>query len=183
MRLPDGAGFLITPSAMFKGALHPEDIVFLDPAGKPDPGGPAPSVETSMHVGIYTARRDVNAIIHAHPPMAILAGALEISIPVLVMEAVVLSKVPVIPFLMPGSEELARQVASALASAPVPAVHLQNHGVVTVGSSLREASNVALALEEVSHLAILAALTGRTPREIPEKFQGEVVNLIMRRRG
>lgn len=121
LRLPDGEGYLITPSAMFKGGLQPESIVFVDPAGKPEAGGLAPSVETSMHLQIYFVKQDVNAVIHAHLPMAILVGALGMRIPALVMEAVVLSEIPAIPFMLPGSQELAQRVSRALSSA-IPAV-------------------------------------------------------------
>lgn len=52
LRLADGEGFLITPSGMFKGGLTAEQIVFVDAAGSPGPGGGVPSVETGMHLAV-----------------------------------------------------------------------------------------------------------------------------------
>lgn len=182
LRLPKGEGYLITPSAMFKGGLRPEDIVFVDPEGNPEAGAPAPSIETSMHLQIYAVRQDVNAVIHAHPPMAILVGALGIRVPALVMEAVVLSEIPLIPFMIPGSQDLAQKVSNAFSSnVPIPAVQLQNHGIVTVGSSLREASNIALAFEEVCKLAVISELIGRKPVEIPQNMHQEIIYRAIRR--
>lgn len=182
LRLPGGDGYLITPSGMFKGGLEPEDIVFLDPGGNPDPQGRVPSIETSMHLAVYAVRPGVAAVLHAHSPMATLAGVLRVRIPALTVEAVAFAQLPVVPFVVPGSPELAQAVAQAFREAPVaPAVLLQNHGVVTVGETLRQAANAALALEEVCRLAIMCLLLDREPVEIPPELQETLRRLVFER--
>jgi L-fuculose-phosphate aldolase len=56
--------------------------------------------------------------------------------------ALLLPRLPFVPFGEPGSAELARRIAAALAEGPEPlpgAALLERHGAVAVGSSIEEA--------------------------------------------
>lgn len=182
LRLPGGEGFLITPSGTFKGGLRPQDMVLLDPEGRPGEGEGTPSIETAMHLAVYGAVPGTGAVIHAHPPMATVVGVLGLPIPALTVEALAFSGLPLVPFLVPGSPELAEAVARALRQHPgAPAVLLQNHGIVTAGATLRQAANAALALEEVCRLAVTCLALGREPVEIPAHLRGPLKALLRER--
>lgn len=167
-RLPGGA--LITPSRMHKGSLRPEDLVQVDAAGRPaakgaGPENARPSVETGLHLKVYELRPAVNAVVHTHAPMATLLGLLGLPVPPVTLEAVHYVDMPLIPFAIPGSDGLVQAVAGGLGDSP--AALLRNHGLLTVGSDLRDAADKALALEEVARLVVIARLFGKEPATIP----------------
>ena len=62
---------LITPSGLHKGFLTEEDLVVIDLEGKKLSGKNLPSSEYNTHLYIYKNRKDVEAIVHAHPPYCI----------------------------------------------------------------------------------------------------------------
>ena len=142
----DGDTLLITPSGRRKDELAPEDllVVALEP-GAATPGGSAPptarpSSDVAIHRAIYRARPDVSAIVHAHVPaaMALTVAGLAPDPAELPETALLLPRLPVVPFGAMGSDELAARVASALAAGPEPlprAALLERHGAVSVGTS------------------------------------------------
>lgn len=147
-RLGDGR-LLITPSGLRKDELTPEDLVVVSIAGS-GVGAPARSMRASsdvaIHRAVYAARPDVRAVVHAHLPAAMaltLAG--EIPDPSALPEtALLLPRLPHVPFATPGSRELAEAIASAFMEDPRPwasAVLLERHGAVAVGASVDEAVN------------------------------------------
>lgn len=153
VRLDDGT-ILITPSGRRKDELVPGDLVIVPirpgggvahaPGGDGTEAGATPSSDVAIHRAVYEARADVVAVVHAHLPTAMaltLAG--EIPDPAALPEtALLLPRLPYIPFSTPGSAELAAAVAGAFAEAPEPfpgAVLLDRHGSVAVGATVNQA--------------------------------------------
>jgi L-fuculose-phosphate aldolase len=149
----DHGMILVTPSGRRKDELQPSDLVVV-PIGLAAGGGRdgegaggaglRASSDLAIHRAIYVARPDVDAVVHAHLPAAMaltLAG--EVPDPAALPEtALLLPRLPFVPFGIPGSDELAGRVAAALASAPEPppgAVLLERHGAVAVGASVDQA--------------------------------------------
>lgn len=153
IRLEDGR-LLITPSGQRKDELARGDLVIvpLEPAGGPEPISPSgltPSSDLAIHRAVHRARPDLRAVAHAHLPASLaltLAG--EIPDPAVLPEtALLLPRLPYLPFGAPGSIELATRVAAALAdgragSEPAAtAVLLERHGAIAVGRTIDEAVN------------------------------------------
>ncbi len=171
IRLP-GDRLLVTPTGRRKDALGPADllVVPLDPAAAPpptDPGAARPSSDIAIHRAIYRARDDVRAVVHAHVPAAMaltLAG--EIPEPSALPEtALLLPRLPFVPFGAPGSDELAGRIAAALAAGPEPAAVaalLERHGAVTVGTA---GGNGAAALAQAVDRMDLVDVLCRTWRD------------------
>lgn len=111
-----------------------------------------PSSEWKLHVEVYKLRKDIRAIAHLHPPYSIVVSTLlEEELPIMTPEAeVYLKKIPIVPFKPAGSWELARETAKYLEA--YDAVIMENHGVVTVGKSLREAYYKTELVEESAKL-------------------------------
>ena len=78
---------------------------------------------------------------------------------------------PMIPFMVPGTEELAHTVAKALSFKGCRAVLLQNHGLVTIGKDFEEALNIA---EEIDEAALIMVLTAGKARTIPVENLDEI---------
>jgi len=159
--------FWITPSRIFKGELDTPSLVKINLEGNVIEGYEKPSAEIPMHRAIYKNRQDVNAVIHAHNPVATGLALAGIEIEPVTIEAVLtLGKVPIVPFTYPGTESLARAVVKYLPG--VRALILQNHGVVGLGFDLVEAKTIVETLEEVAQTQWVAYHFGK-PKLISKK--------------
>jgi L-fuculose-phosphate aldolase len=139
---------LVSPAGRRKDELEAGDLVVVSLAEDDRDSRPSgrPSSDLAIHRAIYGARAAVRAIAHAHPPAALaltLAG--ELPDPSILPEtALLLPRLPFVPFAAPGSERLAAAIASAFGSpddiADLPgAVLLERHGAVAVGETIDQA--------------------------------------------
>ena len=159
--------FVITPSQLPRASIKPSDILVLDEHGEVLEGERNPSVETGMHLKIYEARPHVGAVIHFHSLHATALAAVHETIPPFLDELIPFlgEDIPTLPYAMPGTEELASYVASALASRN--AALLANHGAVVCGSDLSDAFHKARLLEKVATVYVLAKSLGE-PKRLPD---------------
>ncbi len=98
-----------------------------------EPESRSPSSEALMHTAVLRAKPEAQAVIHCHAPHAtILVNAGLPFLPVST-EAAFFQKIGRIPFVMPGTQELADAVVEALGDGW--AVLLQNHGLLVAGRS------------------------------------------------
>jgi L-ribulose-5-phosphate 4-epimerase len=136
-----------------------EDMLTLDLDGKVLKGEGKPSIETSLHIGIYNVRKDARAIFHVHPPFATAYAVAGKKMP-LVTEAarIVLVDVPLLQSAPPGSIELATRVADAFKDSRVKAVLLREHGIVTLGITLENAYCTTSLVEDTAKVALLSSL-------------------------
>ena len=65
-----GDRLLITPSGVSKGRMTPDMLLVTDLDGNVLEGDRHPSSEGKMHLEVYRNRPDVNAVVHAHPPVS-----------------------------------------------------------------------------------------------------------------
>jgi L-fuculose-phosphate aldolase len=153
------AGFLITPSGVPYADMTAAQIVELPLPARDEPStGPRPSSEWRMHAAIYEARPTVTAIVHTHSPRATALTCAGRGIPAFhYMIALAGGDVRCMPYATFGSDKLAAHAVRGLEGRR--AVLLANHGVVTVGPSLRSAQAVAVEVENMAgqYLDLLAA--------------------------
>lgn len=151
-----GDHVMITASGIPYAKLRVDQIIEIDFDGTVFSGQGDPSSEWRMHTAIYARRGDVGAIVHTHSPIATAAAIALPSLPVLHDEGRILfgDTIPVSEHHAPGTWELANAVADALKGSR--AVLVANHGVVGVGATLDEAFEVAVKIEEIAHLYLLA---------------------------
>ena len=134
---------LITPTGRRKDELSPADLVAVPlratEASESRGSEPRPSSDIAIHRAIHGARADVLAVVHAHLPAAMsltLAGVVP-DPAVLPETALLLPRLPFVPFAPAGSEALAAAIATAISTGdPLPgAVLLERHGAVAVGDA------------------------------------------------
>ncbi len=160
-----------TPTGVLKAELTPSQVVVMDSGGKVVEGG-RPSSEWPMHVAIYQKRPDVKAVVHAHPPytLALSLAGFDFSRPLLAEAAIFLKEIAVIPFALPGTEEVPKAMEPYLQKSQV--FILERHGAVTLGKDLAEAFNLMLILEQVSRVTWLAlSLNSEAKSLSPEELE------------
>jgi ribulose-5-phosphate 4-epimerase/fuculose-1-phosphate aldolase len=158
VRLPEGDRILITPS-MAPGDVKPEDLTIMDLRGKKLAGEREPVLEHWIHTSIYRLRRDVQAVVHAHPlvPVAFTLADEPLK-PMRLGDGRLSEGVPIFPG--PGedsfivTEELGMETARALGNHP--ALLLRGHGIVTVGDSIEAACLMAIRVNDVASHQLLA---------------------------
>jgi len=136
------------------------------------PGRTEPTSELALHLALYRARPDVNAVIHLHPQTALLLDALGEHIRIVTTDhAFYLRRVSTVPFRLPGSVELAALTA-AMAADGTNCLVLSQHGCVVMAGSVELAHKRARNLEEAASLTYRALAAGRLEnlRSCPEEF-------------
>jgi L-fuculose-phosphate aldolase len=157
-----GDDLWISPSGCSMDELKPEDWVRVSlTSGESYPDQARPSSELVMHREIYLARPDVAAIFHSHPPHVFALTLVGIEIRPIGSEAPILlgERIPIVPYEIPTSPTLGKAVATYAPDYNVMA--LENHGLVTLGKTIREASNRTELAEELAKVMILAYSLGQ----------------------
>lgn len=173
---------LVTASGVSKGFLSDEDLVVIDLAGGLVPSylgrGRQASSEISMHLEVYRQRPDVNAVVHAHPPLATAFSIAGVSLARCVIPEVIvtLGGIPTAQYATPGTTEVPASIRQSIRD--YDAMILAHHGSLTVGDTLWEAY---LRLEKVEHTAeitLAAQQLGRVNTLSPEAVE----KLVQKRR-
>ncbi len=168
VRLTAGT-LLVTPTGVSKAAVRPADMVVADLQGNLLAGTRRVTSEIGMHLAIYSARPDVLAVLHAHPPIATAFACSGRALDeCLCQEAVMtVGTVPLARYATTGTDEVAASLAPFIASHD--AILLENHGVVTAGTgpacALTDAFFKLETLEHVAHVSLIAHQLG-TPRPL-----------------
>lgn len=115
-----------------------------------------PSAENGFHFGILRERSDVNVVLHFQSPFATAiacSGRDQKDFFVIPEIPYYIGPVAVVPYVNPGSIDLAKEVISAMKEHDLAI--LKNHGQVTVGKSfndvIQKASFFELACEIIFH--------------------------------
>lgn len=172
----------ITPSRTFKGGLTADEMIMVDFEGcRMDvEGNPAgnPSVEAVYHAGILKRRLEMNSVIHTHAPLATAFAMCDMHMPPITTEAIFMMDLPVIPWAMGGSRELADYMIEYVGNTHAGGAFLRNHGLVTIGRSLREAADATYAIEHTIRILLLCKSIGREPSVIPQETVDLLLNYI-----
>ena len=155
----------VTPSGLRYAELTPELVGVHRLDGTVVEGPLAPTSELPLHLAIYAARPEVDAIVHTHSPAATALSTLVEEIPsVHYYVAMFGGPVVVAPYATYGTEELARNVVDALRDRT--GCLMGNHGAVTVGPDLVSAHDKSVYLEWLCDVYLRASSAG-SPRLLP----------------
>jgi len=164
----------VTPTSIEYDRISPDDIVVVGPDGAIRHGSRVPSSETPLHCLVYESRPEITAIVHTHSPYATTLAVLGMSIPAVhyMIAALETDEIAVAGYATYGTDALARNVRRAF-GAPSRAVLIANHGVVTVGESLKRAADAAEAVETLAGLYYRSLAIGK-PNVLSTEQMAEV---------
>jgi L-fuculose-phosphate aldolase len=174
LRLATGAErplLAITPSSKHYDLLAVDDIQIVDLNGNNVEGNLRPSMETMLHIGIYRARKNINAIIHTHSVYASAAAVAGREIPPILDDQVAFlgGEIKLARHALSGSPEQVAAVIAALADRS--GVLLANHGAVGTGRTMRDAFTAAELIEKTAKIYLLALSAGKVNRLPPEAIE------------
>ena len=185
LRIAGADAMAITPMGVPYTELDDADVVVVDFELEPvdADGDGIPSSESLLHVGIYTRRADVGAIVHTHAIFSSVAAVTGREIPPIVDEMVVYvgGGIRVSEYAFPGTEALAENVCEALKGRN--AALIRNHGAVGVGRTIDEALRVCSLVERVAKIHAFASMTGEVGELPPEVVEREQAIYRMRTGG
>ena len=163
----DDNTFFATPTGVSKGYMTPEMICKVDGEGNLKEANKwKPSSEFKMHLRVYKERDDVNAVVHAHPPIATAFAIAGIPLDKLIMpEAVIfLGAVPIAEYGTPSTMEIPDSLMPYIHD--YDAILLANHGALSFGCDLNTAFFRMESTEFYAKLLMYARLLGGE-KEIP----------------
>ena len=157
----DPRRILTSPTGVSKGMMAPDDLVITDLDGQKLSGRRNPSSELGMHLLIYRRRPDINAVCHAHPPVATGFAASGVPLNKAILSELVLSLVciPVARYGTPGTPELTEAIEPLVQC--YDAILMANHGVVTCGQDLLAAFFRMETTEHFAHVTLVTELLGK----------------------
>jgi L-fuculose-phosphate aldolase len=161
---------LVTPTGWNLAELDASDLVPVSLDGRRLDGANAPTSELLLHLAALRARPDVVWSVHLHPPMATLLHALGIGIRTITTDhAFYLRSIATVPYLDPGSAQLADAAAAELA-AGADVVLLRHHGCLVVADTPEVVMSRALNLEAAAVATYRARLLGDDTTVCPPEF-------------
>ena len=119
-----------------------------------------PSIEHKMHLSIYKRKKNISAIIHAHPVFASSYTAMNRTIDTtLTAEArAICGDTGFVRYALMGTEELASLVSSSIENSDI--LLLENHGVLAAGKSLLQAFDRLEVLENAAKMTLIVEISG-----------------------
>jgi len=165
---------LITASGTHKGLLEEDDIILTDLEGNVISGQKKPSSEIMMHLEVYKTCEDVNAVIHAHPPICTAMSFSQQAIPTNYMPEAYLTfggEIPIARYATPSTREVPEAISNFLPEHK--AMVLAHHGSLTMGSNIWEAFYRLEKMENVAYVFLLARQFGK-----PEPLSEEKLKLL-----
>ncbi len=168
--------FYCTPTGVSKGSLTPDMIIKIDAEGNKIEGTLNPSSEIKMHLRVFRERPDVNAVVHAHPPVATAFTVAGIPLDRYILPEAVLTigDVPTCAYATPSTMEIPDSLMPYIQEHD--AFMLKNHGALTVGNTLTRAFFTMEEVEFNAKIMKYAMELGRI-QEIPEEKMYELMDL------
>ena len=158
-RLDDGR-IMITATGICKGDLSNDDLLIVDMKGAVLQGNKKPTSEMKMHLAVYEMRKDVQGIVHAHPPKVTAFAVAGLPLDKTTLPEVIFSlgKIALSEYGTPSTQQIPEAVSKVISDSD--AVMLANHGALTVGDSVMNAYFKMETLEHFAGISLYARQLG-----------------------
>ena len=164
---------VITPTSLPYDTMTEEDLVVVNLNGEIVSGKHQPSIECSMHLGVYRARPELRALVHTHSKYATtvsLIKELDIMPAIDTEQSLYLGgDINIVPFAFPGSKELAEYVKEGIGTNA--GLLMANHGALGVGISMKDAVIASDIIERNSKMYLLLKAGGFDYKPMTEDYK------------
>ena len=164
---------VITPTSLPYDTMTEEDLVVVNMNGEIVSGKHQPSIECSMHLGVYWARPELRALVHTHSKYATtvsLIKELDIMPAIDTEQSLYLGgDINIVPFAFPGSKELAEYVKDGIGT--TAGLLMANHGALGVGISMKDAVIASDIIERNSEMYLLLKAGGFDYKPMTEDYK------------
>jgi L-fuculose-phosphate aldolase len=162
----DQARVLCTPTGVSKGRMPPDDLIIVDMQGNKLEGRKERTSEIAMHLTIYGIRPDIQAVVHAHPPVAtgFATAGKPLNLALLPEVIIGLGCVPLAEYGLPGTPALTDPMLPFIPK--YDAIMMGNHGAVCYGEDVYKAFFRMETVEHFARIALVAELLGG-PKVLP----------------
>lgn len=171
----DDRHLITTPKSVSKGFMTPDMMVVVNFDGHKVAGDRDASTELPMHLEVYKNRPDVNAVVHAHPPLAtgFAVAGIPLTRAVLAEVITTLGSIPIAEYGTPSTRELPDAVRKYIKAHD--GLLLANHGALTCGPNVMAAYYKMETIEHFAKISLVARMLGREnliSRDEVERLQG-----------
>ena len=173
----DEERILATPTGCSKYLLRPSDMVVVDLNGNLLSGTRNVTSEIGMHVAVYKWRSDVQAVVHAHAPIATAFAScgLALDTPLCAELIMTLGAIPLAAYATTGTDEVGASLEPFLENHD--AILMANHGLVTYGKDLLDAFMKLETTEHFAQVCLAAHELG-----CPKLLEGDALNKLRQAR-
>lgn len=156
----DDHRLLMTPTGVCKGFMDARMMCITDLEGRKLEGERSPSSEIQMHLEVYRQRPEIQAVVHAHPPVATAFAVAGIPLDRAVLAEVVttLGSIPIAEYATPSTKELPEAVRKYVKAHD--GMLLANHGALTLGADLFSAYYKMETIEHFANISFVARMLG-----------------------
>ena len=144
----DSGHMLIKVSRVWLAEMTGDDVAVCRVSDGKTLNGKTPSVEVGFHAGILRTRPDIGVVLHFQTPFATTLACTrhdKIDYSVIPEVPYYIGPVVEIPYMSPGSSDLATSVSAAMQKHDL--IQLRNHGQVTVGRDFKHVIQNAVFFE------------------------------------
>jgi L-ribulose-5-phosphate 4-epimerase len=154
---------VIKPSGVLFEELTPENMVVVDLDGNIVEATLGPSTDTASHLSIYRHRPDVNAVTHTHSNYATAFAAVAgRSAPRRIADE--FGAIPCAPYVRIGDQDIGETIVRHIGTSV--AILMKQHGVFTIGATVKKALKAAVMVEDIARTVWLALQIGQV-EELP----------------
>lgn len=171
---------LCTPTMLSKADLRAEDLSLVDLENRQIVGSRPQTSEIRLHLEIYKAVPEAQAVIHCHPPYAT-AHAVAGVVPqgnLVPEQEVFIGPVVLAPYDTPGTTEFAQTVLPMVRQHNT--ILLQNHGIVCWADTVTHAEWYAEVIETYCKTVMIASQLKSPLPEIPPNKVNELLQIKKR---
>jgi L-ribulose-5-phosphate 4-epimerase len=163
-RDPESGLVAIKPSGVMFEDLTPATMAVMTLDGEQIDGELPPSSDTASHLYVYRHRTDVNGMTHTHSNYATAFAAAGRSIPVCLTGIAdeFGTDIPLGAYAAIGGREIGEEILRSIGTSP--AILMRQHGVFTIGPTVRKALKAAVMVEDVAKTVAIAQTLGGVER-------------------
>lgn len=167
LSMRDGEYMYISPSGFDLKEIADHEWVKVHITSGEYEGDLRPSSEILMHLECFQKNSTINACLHAHPTYSVAVSSAGKEIPPLFPDfPAMVKKIGYIDYVIPTTSILAEKVAEMVVDTDV--MVMRNHGVLTVGKTMKEAFFFMQLTEESAKVFTYSSILGN-PRILTDE--------------